>query len=516
VIQWLSAIPYHLLGPDVQLTVNNLGRLKEAKLDIRPLTVFVGPNHTNKTWTAYSLYGIARNMARIEFATRRSLGFAAGAALQASVKNATERVFHKLTEKPASEVTAGISRDEVIEGMPSTELTFSLDASGLSALLGVPDSTLSGAQAELLVTQDELEHSIFSALEVAYKPSDLELEWRFIRADDTQQSYPYVKRLSLQGRRGPNGSAAESETILKQHLGQAVTILAYTLFDNAAVLPAERKALLSFDFLSPYYPGIGEAVDGALPSPIDDFRYMVSSAQRLRKAPGSRPEFTGRLAQVLGEKILQGEINFEDDELPQFDKDLTQAARRRHMRPGGRGGLSYSTIDGIELGIHASASIVRALGGLDIYLREFCDCSGLLVIDEPEMNAHPEAQLKIIEFVALMVHHGVRVVLTTHSPYIVDHLSNLMQASRLSEDAKQTVAPKFKLGMAQAFLSPDDVSVYLFNESGVVEDILERDHALIDLRSFSRPTEYMANLINAIWKAQDENPSKAVEQDNAV
>jgi predicted ATPase len=90
VIQWLSAIPYHLLGPDVQLTVNNLGRLKEARLDIRPLTVFVGPNHTNKTWTAYSLYGIARNMARIEFATRRSLGFAAGAALQASVKNAAE------------------------------------------------------------------------------------------------------------------------------------------------------------------------------------------------------------------------------------------------------------------------------------------------------------------------------------------------------------------------------------------------------------------------------------------
>ncbi|MFI5458043.1 MAG: AAA family ATPase [Isosphaerales bacterium] len=150
--------------------------------------------------------------------------------------------------------------------------------------------------------------------------------------------------------------------------------------------------------------------------------------------------------------------------------------------------------------MQTSASMVRALAGLDVYLKLFCDRGGLLVIDEPEMNAHPEAQLKIIEFLALMAHHGVVVVLTTHSPYIVDHLSNLMQASQLGERAKQAIAPKFKLGMHEAFLSPDEVSVYLFNESGVVENILDREQGIIDLTSFSGPTEYVANLVNAIWK----------------
>jgi hypothetical protein len=91
-----------------------------------------------------------------------------------------------------------------------------------------------------------------------------------------------------------------------------------------------------------------------------------------------------------------------------------------------------------------------------------------------------------------------------------------MQASQLGERAKQAIAPQFKLGMPEAFLSPDEVSVYLFNESGVVEDILDRKQGIIDLTSFSRPTEYMANLVNAIWKASDDEVRETVEQGNAV
>ena len=40
------------------LEVKKLGRIKEAKLEIKPLTIFVGENNTNKTWLAYLLYGI--------------------------------------------------------------------------------------------------------------------------------------------------------------------------------------------------------------------------------------------------------------------------------------------------------------------------------------------------------------------------------------------------------------------------------------------------------------------------
>ncbi|HSP81066.1 MAG TPA: hypothetical protein VLQ93_21265, partial [Myxococcaceae bacterium] len=46
----------------MKLTVRKLGLIERAELDIRPLTVLIGPNGTNKTWVAYALYGLLRNL----------------------------------------------------------------------------------------------------------------------------------------------------------------------------------------------------------------------------------------------------------------------------------------------------------------------------------------------------------------------------------------------------------------------------------------------------------------------
>src|ERR1700742_2430880 len=46
----------------MDLILDNLGRIAHAEIDVRPLTVFVGENNTNKTWAAYCLYGLARHL----------------------------------------------------------------------------------------------------------------------------------------------------------------------------------------------------------------------------------------------------------------------------------------------------------------------------------------------------------------------------------------------------------------------------------------------------------------------
>jgi hypothetical protein len=500
----------------MELIVKKLGRLKEARLDIKPLTVFVGPNHTNKTWTAYSLYGIARNLSRIEFATRRSFGFAAGAALRARIDSVADDLLRKLTGKPAQEAAATVGRDEACLGVNGPGPSFSIDAPGLAAVLGIPESRVAGAGAWLGVTPDEFTEGVYSAVEVVYRPAELELEWRFIRADGTPQPHPYRLGVSTRGGNGADGSAADANAVLKERLVDVIGMLAHTLFDDVAVLPAERKTLLSFDRVDFYHSSLAYAREPAFAAPIYDFMYMVDAARRLRKAPAARPQFPLDLAKVLRDKIIGGGIEFEDEDRSNTSGGTKCAGVGRQLHAESHGSLTYVTSDGVDLAIHAAASIVRSLAGLDICLKDYCDRGGLLVIDEPEMNAHPEAQLKIIEFLALLASYGVRVVLTTHSPYIVDHLSNLMQASRLSAAGKNAVAPRFRLGKPEAFLTPHDVSVYLFNESGEVDDILDHEQCNIDLASFSRPTEYMANLVNEIWKAVDDQVSETVEHGNAV
>ena len=39
----------------MQITIKNLGAVKEGIIDIKPLTIFIGPNNTGKTWTAYAI-----------------------------------------------------------------------------------------------------------------------------------------------------------------------------------------------------------------------------------------------------------------------------------------------------------------------------------------------------------------------------------------------------------------------------------------------------------------------------
>jgi len=42
----------------VKIKIRNLGVIKTATIDLKPLTIFVGPNNQGKTWLAYTLAGI--------------------------------------------------------------------------------------------------------------------------------------------------------------------------------------------------------------------------------------------------------------------------------------------------------------------------------------------------------------------------------------------------------------------------------------------------------------------------
>ena len=42
----------------LNLYFKNFGPVKEAEIDLRPLTIFVGPNNTGKTYTAYYIWAL--------------------------------------------------------------------------------------------------------------------------------------------------------------------------------------------------------------------------------------------------------------------------------------------------------------------------------------------------------------------------------------------------------------------------------------------------------------------------
>lgn len=134
--------------------------------------------------------------------------------------------------------------------------------------------------------------------------------------------------------------------------------------------------------------------------------------------------------------------------------------------------------------------MVKELASLVLYLRYLAVPGELLIIDEPEMNLHPEAQAKLTEFLAMLVNAGLPVLITTHSPYIVDHLANLMKAAESSEP--DTIQDKFYLKRKEAFISKDDVSVYLVDQ-GKAENMLDED-GVIHWSTFSQVSDRVVQI----------------------
>ena len=59
----------------------------------------------------------------------------------------------------------------------------------------------------------------------------------------------------------------------------------------------------------------------------------------------------------------------------------------------------------------------------------------LFIIEEPESNLFPESQKYITELISLANHYNHAVILTTHSPYVLGTLNNLLYANQLDPAA---------------------------------------------------------------------------------
>ena len=58
--------------------------------------------------------------------------------------------------------------------------------------------------------------------------------------------------------------------------------------------------------------------------------------------------------------------------------------------------------------------------------------SDTLIIDEPEMNFHPDVQVVLARIFAVLVNKGLKVVVSTHSDYIVREFNNLIMAGAIA------------------------------------------------------------------------------------
>jgi hypothetical protein len=425
----------------MRLEIRNVGKLREVDVDIRPLTVFVGRNGTNKTWAAHLLYSLLRPL------RAQDAGLWGDHRVGAPLVVLPAAVEAKITACAAKLVdwAAGVGGgDEAFEiqradlaGASEQHMEVQSTAGMLSLALGLGERTLaSDASARLVLDGAEAGSRAMSTQIRVDQNGGFEA----IAADALGTS---VNRVATK----PGPGNDDRQELFREMLCR----MFFALAPDVLAFPTERAFLAML-------PDAGIKRFGNLPMAVMDYPKLLLG-QRFRVVDAAQqgvmdpPDGHDAVAKILGGWLsLPGGL-------------IEQKA-------------TFSTTRDPAVGMPAASSLVRSLSGLYSYVEAGARPGDVVIVDEPEMNAHPEKQVELVELFARLANRGVRVVLITHSPYVLDHLTTLVEASAVPDERKQALAMKFQSQDPLAFLSPDDVAVYEFQDrGGEVEAVSRVDRA---------------------------------------
>lgn len=502
-------------GNSLELEVSDFGPIAEAKIELRPLTVFVGPSNTGKSYLAILIYALHRFLGP-EFP---GPGFG-------------NRFMFQPSPFPPSVRDSLILSDRELE----TVLHWARESFSDSWRSGGSDPSRIAVPEEIVA----LVRPVFEQLDGLADYFDAEVR-RCFGVDEFRQLIrrPRTKGTKVTLRRRVDAEAGDAEPLeftfstrgKKPRFSSSIppgTPL-YVPVDavpfrwsiqrmaeslSGAADPNENKALrrtLLFNLFDELFTdAVGEASRYAYYLPADRtgvmhaHRVVVRSLIERATAAGLRPASSMPALSGVMADFLEQLISFDDG--PRERRNRNQNLVRKLEEEVLAGSIHmekseveyprffYRPRDWKEeaLPLMNASSMVSELAPVVLYLRHVVDPGDLLIIEEPESHLHPAMQVAFIRNLAEAVRAGIRVIITTHSEWVLEEVANLVSLSHLPEERRKGIDD------AQISLSESDVGAWLFNtwkrpKGSKVEEIrLDRESGTFP-SGFSHVSEFLYN-----------------------
>jgi hypothetical protein len=220
----------------VELILDKLGRIEHAELEIRPLTVFVGENNTNKTWAAYCLYGLARHLTWGHSPPLNGkFGHGFLPVEPDGIAQAVERAIRTTLDtvrQGASIAQFQVRRQDMI-GALDEPVSFLFQADRIRDLLRLQEEQATGSRVALVLTPDELtSHEASATIEINRPQRSVAVSLAAAKS-----TLDYVWR----------GNRGDPESTVDDYVADVLRMLAFRALAPGKIiaLPSERKALVA-------------------------------------------------------------------------------------------------------------------------------------------------------------------------------------------------------------------------------------------------------------------------------
>lgn len=137
--------------------------------------------------------------------------------------------------------------------------------------------------------------------------------------------------------------------------------------------------------------------------------------------------------------------------------------------------FSFKFDESKDLPMYLASSSVNQLTILYLYLKYWAkEKNNFLMIDEPEVNLHPENQIRLMDIlVQFVTEHDNRVLITTHSPILTDILNNYVYLHTLKSygvDVTKIIEDnQLKNLNPEISLAKEDLGVYFFTGDKIID-----------------------------------------------
>ncbi len=426
-------------GDDYRIAVKDFGPIAEADVEVRPLTVFIGPSNTGKSYLAILMYALHQCFGgspdlfyRRDFPGRMrwytSLAREAGrpkASIRKSLKDWLLKAASQEDSLPApafptdvaAHLRSTLERAEGLGHFLEQEVRRCFGVDRLEELVRHPGSHVK-ASIDLRIPQQTGAEGIQYQLEFG-RNNDVQCSGQIHDLDNEQFAF-----LLNRFRDRDDDEDRGPEFMLSRFTNRLFQSLLRPLCQDAYYLPADRTGVMHSH----------QVVVGTL----------VQNATTAGLRPSANiPMLSGVLADFLLELIQMSDLSERSrrsrphGQTDHLEKTILKGVVRLERTETGYPHFAYRPEGwSDDLPLMRASSMVSELAPVVLYLRHLVRPGDMLIIEEPESHLHPAMQAVFAQELARIARSGIRVVVTTHSEWLLDQFANLVRLSELPEEKR--------------------------------------------------------------------------------
>ena len=457
----------------MKITVKNLGPIKEANVDIGNFTIITGKNNTGKTYFTYALYGFLKTWS-------------------SNVKKSkkTETIIEELFKNGIVVIDLKIFEKEVINNF---QIISQLYSKSIHSIFSANEEEFSNTTFSFEIPNKKINYNHKFDIQVKIKDKTI-----LQAKKENNTSLTLTLNLSTKSEHPPKFVFLD---IVNKIINQAILT---DILPDPYVITSERtginifqkeldinknvlfeKLIKSsksnkfefdpFDFLKDVFDRYSKPIQDSIERVRDKEFTIKNNSFLYKEHPDIIKEFIKSLSGV------SFKINKDGNKKDYF---ITYKEGRK--------------IKGL-LPLYLSSSSTRSLLDFYIYLKHIASKNDILIIDEPELNLHPELQVKFVRILSSLVNLGIKVLITTHSDYIVKEINNLIMINNLKN--KSEFIKKYKYGEYE-YINPNKLRFYIAENNSFIN--IETDEFGLKRTNFDETIDSINNISEELFNKINE------------